>query len=182
MYYLKYYPDFYNNDGVFIPKTIINRKNIMKKYINLYKKGKINILILDEPMVHELKFRGKHFKSPEQSYIYFRNQTHLDSFEKINKQIKNSKNIDILFFNLIDLYDVIGIKNYKRIIKNYYINQFKLGSNIEKRINKESINKDGDKSYLKYYRLKVKYMKKRGEFKKLNNTIKELKEIWRDQQ
>ncbi len=182
MYYLKFYPDFYNNDGIFVPKIIINRKNIMKKYINLYKKGKINILILDEPMVHELKFKGKHFKDQDKNYIFYKNIDKCNSYEKIKTNLKKSKNFDIVIFNLIDLYEVIGIKNYKRIIKNYYINQFKLGSNIEKQINKKSTNKEGDKSYLKYYRLKVKYIKERGYFKKLNNVIKELKEIWREQQ
>jgi len=186
--YIKFYPDFFKNNGGINTKNLLKRKDIMKKYYKQFLKNKLNLLIMDEQMAAELKIKHKYhalLTKPNRLFVYYKNKTMLNLFIKYYKAgAKISKNKK--FNNLILIYSqfiylIIGIKKYKNILVNIIVNGQKISKNKEKKLLNKSKDKEGYISYIKFYNLKYKYLitNKKKFNNDLNENIKETQHIYK---
>jgi hypothetical protein len=179
--YIKFYPEFFKNNGGINTKNLLKRKEIMQKYYKKFLKNKLNLLIMDEQMANELKIKHKHhtlLTKPNRLFIYYKNKILLNLFIKYykagakiskNSKINNLNNLILIYSQFI--YLIMGIKKYKNILINIIINEQKISKNKEKELLNKSKDKEGCVSYIKFYNLKYKYLITNK--KKFNNNLKE---------
>tara|TARA_B110000977_G_C11001551_1_gene464032 strand:- start:647 stop:1162 length:516 start_codon:yes stop_codon:yes gene_type:complete len=164
---IKLYPEFYKTSGKLSIKNIMKTNDILFDYIKQYKKNKIHGLILDNTFINNknIKLKGN-FKKYSLYTIYALDKSNINKLNKLYKGTQNkSFNFQIFTGIIIKFYNLMNIKNYKRILKYNFILNYPI-KNItynEIRTNVKKFNKVYD------------VIKKYNDFKILDNVIKECK-------
>ena len=164
---IQLYPNFYKTTGKLNIRNIMKTNDILNDYIEQYKKDKIHAIILDNTFVSnkKIKLKGYHKKTPTFT-IYSKNKDRINKIYKLGKKLdKKNVQLRLLLCYHIELYKLMGIKNYKRRLKYIFI------LNMSIKVKDYYKIQDHKKRYdLTYQRLK----EKKG-FKILDEIIKECK-------
>lgn len=164
---IKLYPEFYKTSGKLNIKNIMKTNDILFDYIKQYKKNKIHGLILDNTFINNknIKLKGN-FKKYSLYTIYALDKSNIHKLNKLYKETQTKiYERHIIISMIIKFYNLMNIKNYKRILKyNFILNYpFKNTTYNEIRTNVKIFNKVYD------------VLKKNNDFKKLDDIIKECK-------
>ena len=164
---IQIYPDFYKITGKLNIKTIMKTNDTLNNYIEQYNKDKIHALILDNTFINnkKIKLNGCHKKCSTYT-IYSKTKDTINKIYKLGKKLDKKKiQFQPLICYHIELYKLMGIKNYKRRLKYLFIlNSHPIG-----------VPQNQKKKYKKIFDLTYRALKEENKFKILDDIIKECK-------
>lgn len=164
---IQLYPNFYKITGKLDIKNITKTSTVLFDYIKQYKKNKINAIILDNTFIDYNKIKLNGYQKKNITFtIYSKNNDIIDKIDTLLKKLDN-KNLELqkIICYHIELYKVMGIKNYKRTLKYLFI------SNCSMYFNDKYKTDD----YKKKFDLTYNFLKKNNKFIILDDIIKECK-------
>uniref|UniRef100_A0A6C0JA58 Uncharacterized protein n=1 Tax=viral metagenome TaxID=1070528 RepID=A0A6C0JA58_9ZZZZ len=164
---IKLYPDFYKISGKLNIKNIMKTTDILFDYIKQYKKKKIHGLILDNTFINNknIKLKG-YFKKYPLYTIYALDKSNINKLNKLYKGTQKKISEPHTFISMIiKFYDLMNIKNYKRILKYNFILSYPIQNTTYNEI----------RTSLKIFNKVYDVLKKNNDFKILDDIIKECK-------
>ena len=172
---IKLYPEFYKTSGKLNIKNIMKTNDILFDYIKQYKKNKIHGLILDNTFINNknIKLKGN-FKKYSLYTIYALDKSNINKLNKLYKgtQKKIYKGTQKKIYKphtfismIIKFYNLMNIKNYKRILKYNFILNYPIKNTTYNKI----------RTNVKIFNKVYDVLKKNNDFKILDDIIKECK-------
>lgn len=163
---IQLYPNFYKTSGKLNIRNIMKTTDVLNNYVEQYKKDKIHIVILDNTFINNKKIKLKGYHKKYSTFtIYSKNKDINKIYKLLNKIDKKGQLFQTLICYHIELYKLMGIKNYKRRIKYLFI--------LHVSINHEHFHKMHD--HKKRFDRTYKRLKEKEGFKILDDIIKECK-------